>query len=182
VQLGVVGDLMRIVGFVVGVVLFCWATVSAFSIFEHLKFLVDGWTWSVDQVPITIKSVALMIGKYVSDIVGHYREFVHGLVQMMHLPRLPQFAYDVLGIISFSCGRGISVREKVSSKLRTFRTATPEYEKEENERFPIYMYMLRLQAHTHMWRWLASIIVYGGLVAATITALFAIDFLYRHFA
>jgi hypothetical protein len=99
---------MRIVGFIVGIVLFCWATVSAFSIFSELKFLGDGWMWSVDQVPITIKSVALMVGKHVSGVVGGYREFVHGLVQMLHLPHLPQFIYDVLGIAAFSVGRGRS--------------------------------------------------------------------------
>jgi hypothetical protein len=40
--------------------------------FSELKFLVDGWTWSVDQVPIFIKAIALAIGRRVSDIVGGY--------------------------------------------------------------------------------------------------------------
>ena len=66
--------MLRLIGWVVAVVLFCWATVSAFSIFSELKFLVDGWTWSVDQVPISIKTVALAVGKYVSGVVGGYRD------------------------------------------------------------------------------------------------------------
>ena len=68
---GILGDggMLKLLGWIVGVVLFCWATVSAFSVFSELKFLVDGWTWSVDQVPISIKALALAIGKYVSGVV-----------------------------------------------------------------------------------------------------------------
>jgi hypothetical protein len=106
--------MLKFIGWVVGIALFCWATVSAFSTFSELKFLVDGWTWSVDQVPISIKAVALAVGKYVSGIVGGYREFVHGLVQMLHLPRLPQVVYDMAGVVAFSAGRGLWVGRKVS--------------------------------------------------------------------
>jgi hypothetical protein len=101
--------MLKLIGTIVGIVLFCWATVSAFSIFSELRFLVDGWTWSVDQVPVSIKSVALAVGKYVSGIVGGYREFVHGLVAMLHLPRLPQYVYDGTGVIVFSYRRGRSI-------------------------------------------------------------------------
>jgi hypothetical protein len=56
--------------------------ISAFSIFSELKFLVDGWTWSVGQVPIFIRVVAA-VGDYVYGTVGAYREFIHWIVQML---------------------------------------------------------------------------------------------------
>jgi hypothetical protein len=83
------------------------------SIFSDLKFLVDGWTWSVVQVPISIKAIALTIGKYVSGIVGDYREFIHSLAQMLYLPPLPRALYDAAGVTAFSVGRGIWVGRKV---------------------------------------------------------------------
>jgi hypothetical protein len=101
--------MFKVIGWVIGIVLFCRATVSALSIFSQLTFLVDGWTWSVDQVTISIKAIALAIGKYVSGIVGGYRGFVHGLVQMLHLPKLPQFVCDGVGVVAFSISRGIRI-------------------------------------------------------------------------
>jgi hypothetical protein len=61
--------------------------------------------------------VALAVGKYVSGIVGGYREFVHGLVAMLHLPKLPQFVYDVFCIAAFSIGRGVWIGKKVENAL-----------------------------------------------------------------
>lgn len=106
--------MFKFIGRVVAIVLFCWATVSAFSIFSELKFLIDGWTWSVGQVPISIKAIALAIGKHVSGIVGGYREFVHGLVQVLHLPYLPQEVYDtgVVAASSMACGNWLFRRAK----------------------------------------------------------------------
>jgi hypothetical protein len=68
---------------------------------------------AVDQVPISIKAVAHAVGKLVSGWVGGYREFVHGLVLMLHLPRLPQLVYDSAGIAAFSVGRGVWIGRKV---------------------------------------------------------------------
>jgi hypothetical protein len=56
--------MLKLAGWVIGIALFVWATVSAFSILSELKFLVDGRTRSVDQGPISIKPIALSIGKY----------------------------------------------------------------------------------------------------------------------
>jgi hypothetical protein len=81
------------------------------------KFLVDGWTWSVDQAPISIKAIAPAIGKYLSGVVGGYREFIRGLVAMLHLPRLPQSVYDASGIAAFSIGRGVWIGRKVGSAI-----------------------------------------------------------------
>src|SRR5215467_13414139 len=106
-----------VIGWPVAIVLFVWGVCSAFSIFSELKFLVDGWTWSVDQVPFSVKAVVLAIGKYVSNVVGGYRAFVHGLVQMLHLPHFPQIVYDVTGAIMFSIGRGYWFGEKAERKL-----------------------------------------------------------------
>src|SRR5262249_13205575 len=95
--------------------------VSAFSIFSELTFLVDSWTWSVDQVPMSIKVIALAIGEYVSGIVGGYREFAHGLVRMLHLPKFPQFAYDLVGVMAFSVGATITFFRQRAYRLRTGR-------------------------------------------------------------
>src|SRR5262245_64720949 len=102
---------------IVGIVLFVWATISAFSIFSELKFVVDGWIWSVDHVPILVKNIALVIGKKVHDIVGGYREFVHGLVRMLHLPPLPSLVYDMAGILAFSIGRGIRLGMRANKQF-----------------------------------------------------------------
>jgi hypothetical protein len=120
--------MLAFIGWVVILVLFFWAAVSSFSIFSELKFLVDGWTWSVDHVPISTKAIALAIGAYVSDIVGGYREFVHGLLQMQQLPRLPQFSFDVLGVMTFSVGRGLRmlfgyIKKRLSEMNRLFGEA-----------------------------------------------------------
>jgi hypothetical protein len=190
--------MLKFIGWIVGIALFCWATVSAFSIFSELKFLVDGWTWSVDQVPISIKTVALAIGKYVSSVVGGYREFVHGLVQMLHLPRLPQFVYDVAGVIAFSVGRGRWIERKARAaayKEFGFDMAATY------ERYPLQLRVVALRSwlynrfipggeqaflgYPRRSRFLilaAQCIIYGGLVATVLAALFAIDFLYRHFS
>jgi hypothetical protein len=110
----------NLIAWVIGITLFCWATVSAFSIFSELKFLVDGWTWSVGQVPITVKVIALAIGKYVSGIVAGYREFVHGLVAILHLPKLPTFVYESFGIVSFCIGRGHWLQSRAQEQRREY--------------------------------------------------------------
>ena len=122
--------MLRRIGWIVGIVLFVWATVSAFSIFSELKFLVDGWTWSVDQVPIFIKAIALAIARRVSDIVRGYREFVRGLARMLLLPRLPSWVYDTAGILAFSIGRGYrlsKLAEKRYEKRGTGRFVTAKH-------------------------------------------------------
>ncbi len=199
----------KFIGWVVGIVLFCWATVSAFSIFSELKFLVDGWTWSVDQVSISFKAIALAIGKYVSGIVGGYREFVRGLVQILHLPRLPQLVYDVAGTVAFSIAGGRWIAKRVHSSVYKI-DFTREWNidelgrlvKERLQHYPIKRFndAFAIWIEWHLPRkaedpedpadlrnyryslFVANAIVYGGLVAIVIAVLFGIDFLYRHFA
>jgi hypothetical protein len=206
--------MLRLIGTIVGIALFCWATVSAFSIFSELKFLVDGWTWSVDQVQISIKSVALVVGKYVSGIVGGYREFVHGLVQMLHLPKLPQVVYDAGGMACFSVGRGYWLGERSRKKVRAYEyrmidligSKEEERQAREARRFvrahPLWFIITDVQSYIGnrfapfllgrsdkitkikniTIRTTAMCLVYGTAVAVVLTALFGIDFLYRHFA
>jgi hypothetical protein len=199
--------LLKFIGAAVGVVLFCWATVSAFSIFSELKFMVDGWTWSVDQVPM-IKAVALAVGRYVSGVVGGYREFIHGLVAMLHLPRLPQPVYDVAAVVVFSIRRGraygkqISLHDIWGEHYKEWRKNPNsdkylQVNKQLSSHFPIKILSRKLcyyllEHPLARWRnsvWLYAVtrfvgdaIVYGGLVAAVISMLFGIDYLYRHFA
>jgi predicted cation transporter len=150
--------MFKLVGWVVGIALFCWATVSAFSIFSELKFLVDGWSWSVGQVPISIKAIVLMIGKYVSGIVGGYREFVERLVQMLHLPSLPQIAYDSIGVI----GAVVAVR------ITTFVVAEEAFDAPLSPKRSV--------------QFVESTVANSFAVALVLSVLFGIDFLYRHFA
>jgi hypothetical protein len=217
--------MLKLIGWIVGVALFCWATVSAFSIFSELKFLVDGWAWSVDQVPISIKAVALAVGKYVSGVVGGYREFVHGLVAMLHLPKLPQSVYDAAGVATFSIGRGMGVvrreaeadrqyvislvgKQKADRYLeliddrkfwnlakeqreQTLRSAqiSPEEVDEINQSEPPPLSLALIErlfgeryAGSYAFYMVFAVVLYGGLIALIIATLFAIDFLYRHFA
>jgi hypothetical protein len=198
--------MLNLVGWVIGIVLFVWATVSAFSIFSELKFLVDGWTWSVGQVPISIEAIALVVGKYVSGVVGGYREFVHGLVKMLHLPQLPSVAYDIVGVITFAVARGFRIGQKASARYsKTYRNSLPpniesleggtqelireRVYKETMPQFPLVKLseivdmrvFISLPLAVLGMHWVLSlIVVYGGAVGFILAALFGIDYLYRH--
>jgi hypothetical protein len=191
--------MLKFIGWMIDIVLLCWATVSAFSIFSELKFLVDGWTWSVGQVPISIKAVALTIGKWANGIVGGYRAFIHELVQISHLPRLPQIVYDVGGAMTFSIGRGYWLGRRASYHAKNvsgdYGAALSEARKkwvaDFKEQFPILeiassvLFLLSRKFSTASIVLLDKIsiaLVYGGLVAIVIAVLFGIDYLYRHVA
>jgi hypothetical protein len=208
--------MLKLVGWLGVIVLFVWATVSAFSIFSKLTFLVDGWTWSVDQVPVTIKAVLLAVGRYVSGIVGGYREFVHGLVAMLHLPKLPQAVYGAVGVAAFSTGRGYWLSRRAQEAFYDDVTAkaigkdgevTDKWRSQYDcytRRHPLFSAKLGVRGslwgfarphHRGQWwqfrpgrplelliEFIADVLVYGGLVAIIIAALFGIDYVYRHFA
>jgi len=108
----------NLVRWVIGIALFCWGVCSAFSIFSELKFLVDGWSRLVDQAPISIHTTLLLVGKWAAALVEDYRAFVHGLVEILHLPRLPQFVYDAIGLVTLSIGRGSQLGWKAASNWR----------------------------------------------------------------
>jgi len=192
---------------IIGIVTFVWATLSAFSIFSDLKFLVDGWTWSVDHVPILIKNIALAVGKRVSEIVGGYREFVRGLVQMLHLPPLPSLVYDMAGLLAFSIGRGYRLGEIVRKRSvdaivshldwlnKNMFTKDPrDFPKVRKPHFCLFRIAGRIEtyllfgrpADSRLWsfwvaRALGSIVAYGGAVLVILCVLFGIDHVYRNF-
>jgi ElaB/YqjD/DUF883 family membrane-anchored ribosome-binding protein len=107
-------SIRKYVGWVIGVALFVWGTISAFSIFEKLKFLVDGWSYSVGHFPMptSAREVLLLIGKWVSVKVANYRDFVHSVVATLGLPHLPQTVYEAAGIFIFSVRRGYQVGKR----------------------------------------------------------------------
>jgi hypothetical protein len=159
---------------------------------------VDGWTWSVDQVPITVKVIALAVGKWVSGVVGGYREFVHGLVQMLHLPHLPQYLYDALGVVTFSIGRGHWIGRQIWERIKNRPVTT--FPPRGLDRLFIKTTMATrarpfavmaplfapLPSVFWVFTWIIIFIfealVYGSLVAIVIATLFGIDYVYRHFA
>jgi hypothetical protein len=105
-----VSSIGKYVGWVIGIATFVWATISAFSIFEQLKFLVDGWSWTLGHVsmPTNVREAFLLIGQWVHVKVANYRDFVRWVVATtIHLPHLPQVLYDAAGVVAFAVGRGL---------------------------------------------------------------------------
>jgi hypothetical protein len=150
---------MRALGWVIEVALLCCAISATFSIFSELKFLVDGWTWSVDQVPISDESFALAIGKLVSGIVGGYRESVQSLVQVLLLPKLPQAAYDVaittVAVVAVRITSIVKAEQAIDGPLPPRRGIAQIF---------------------------GSIVAQSLAVILSLLALFGTDYLYRHFA
>jgi hypothetical protein len=99
-------SIRKYASWVIGIALFVWAIFGTFSTLSRLGFVVDSLDWSANHAPLTVKTVALTIGKLISQLVTGYRALVHGLVQMLHLPKLPQLIYDWAGIAAFSMARG----------------------------------------------------------------------------
>src|SRR5262249_17490020 len=152
-------------------------------------------------------------GRLVSDWIAGYREFVHGLVQMLQLPSLPQFAYDAFGVIGFSIGRGYWLGSRASERglnlgidlfvermqrpskaptspavrVEKMRAAQRESSEEVDARYPLAAISERLLYRIQCaGDWQAEdfelraaqvvlvVLVYGGLVAIVIAALFGI--------
>lgn len=255
-------SIRKYIGWVIGIALFVWAIFGTLSLLSKLAFLVAALNWSIENVTISIKPILLEIGKRISEAVTGYRELMHGIARLLHLPHLPSFVYDVLGVITFSVGRGAqlgktagarrsdslqaekNVARKRLEALYQFRpkkgqdslrwSVSNRLDQEADKiaasavdpRFPLsrlaqkldvrirkvigpaYRSLDELMSWTrasinstksvswlvgsvrlkfYFWssslvRLLAYILVYGGLVAIVIAALFGIDYLYRHFA
>jgi hypothetical protein len=91
---------------IVGIGLFCWAAFGLLSLLSDLAFVIAAVDWSIGHVSISFKDIILGFGKWISDAVSGYREFVRGVARLLHVPSLPPVVYDVLGVIAFSLGRG----------------------------------------------------------------------------
>jgi hypothetical protein len=196
----------NLIGWVIGITLLCWGVTSAFSIFSELKFIVDGWTWSVDQVPLSIRAVFLAVGKWASGLVSDYRAFVHLVVGLLHLPHLPQYIYDGLGVVTFSAGRGYWLGRHAQKKGKAFWDKAILIDEKSQMyrtvgREPLFMSWVEvlssliahllnklgmevswLDDHLEVIRLFTWSLVYGVLVAIILAALFGTDFAYRHFA
>jgi hypothetical protein len=184
---------------IIGIVLFCWALVSTFSLASELRFVVDGLNWSIGHWAISFKAVFLEIGRRISEVVLEYRALVHGLVQLLHLPALPHYIYDWLGVISFSVCRGywlfrrdlvaadewflqepfnIDYRE-VLPRLHVFGL---------NSSFNISQRLERLGLlspwgkNGERLRLLITVSIYASVVGIVLFVLFGIDYVYRRFA
>jgi hypothetical protein len=163
---------------------------------SKLTFLVDGWVWSVDHIPVVLKGAALAIGEYVSGIVGGYRKFVQVSSRCCTCRSCRKLCTIFLGVTAFSIGRGIWIGWKAQERWESKGIRT---------RIPLTSIAAYLAVT--FWRWLlspvrgifrrfeidgelllypastaANAIVFGGLVGCCVAALFGIDWLYRHFA
>jgi hypothetical protein len=176
------------ISWTVSIVLLCWGIFSALSILSDLKFIVDGWDWSLSHVALSFKAAMHEIGKQVSGAVSGYRAVVHGLVRLLHLPLLPRYFYDNLGIFIFSIGRGYQLFKRDLSNdnpLKEVLTAeswprrpTKELTQEQayaafKEKYGVWRYYIVL---------LLTFLVFVGIVAVILSVLFGIDYLYRHFS
>jgi hypothetical protein len=171
--------LVRLIPFV----MFSWAMFAALSLLSELKFLVDGLGWSITHVAISFKAILLEIGKRVSEVVAGYREFVHGLAQLLHLPRFAQYVYDILGVASFSTSKGIALMwrdvqlaVKAGKDQKVKESALSHFVMETILLFPAFA------QKSPTFFALAMTLLYVGTVAAAVSSLFGIDWLYRHFA
>ena len=97
---------------VIATAAFCWAVFGLLSLLSEFKFLVDGLDWSISHWGISYRDVLLEIGKRISQAVSGYREFVRSFARLLHLPHLPSFMYDVIGVVAFSIGRGYSLGQR----------------------------------------------------------------------
>ena|ERR1700722_675588 len=98
--------------------LFCWGVFGVLSIISKLDIVSDFSNWSVGQAPLTLKHVLLAIGAEISEVVSGYRAFVHNVARLLGLPPMPPVVYDVIGIITFSAGRGYRVGMPYMKMLR----------------------------------------------------------------
>ncbi len=191
----------------IGIVLVCWGIFSALSLLSDLHFLVDGLNWSIAHLAVSFKTVLLEIGKRISDVVSGYRALVRGLVRLLHLPVLPHYIYDALGVVSLSVGRGFGVyrrdRRELLEKLLPITIDLSDAESmEDKEKKVDAILKSRLReisepllvrfTHVTIVTLLPSmlqkifdrfpVLYYSVFVAAVLSLLFGVYFIYRHIA
>jgi hypothetical protein len=186
------------ISWTVGVGLLCWGICSTLSLLSELHIVVDGLNWSISHVSVSLKTVLLEIGKRVSETVSEYRALVRGMARLLHLPRLPSFVYDVIGVVTFSIRRGYWLGERDAQAVDEMHALYPIEEgpwpgteewKVWAKRYDRFYrkHPLRRWYNRHSRRWpfpdvVSSTLVYGGSVAIILSVLFGIDYVYRHFA
>lgn len=183
----------------IAIVLFCWGTFGLLSFLSELKFLVDALDWSVDQVSIAFKDILLELGKRISQAVSDYRELVRGIARLLHLPHLPSWAYDALGMASLAIGRGYWIGKRAEKNWDEIAMALPGFASLDDafDRFPLQKLVVIMTVSIEPKGWLreklaypifkitresATVLVYGSAVAIVLAVLFSIDYVYRHFA
>lgn len=179
---------------VIAAVAFCWAIFGLLSLLSELKFVIDGVGWLVSHFPISLKPVLLGIGKRVPQAISGYRELVLALARLLHLPHLPSFLFDSVGVVAFSVGRGFWSYQRAREKLK-IRVFSPLLRLTHTLENYVGLRVLRWALHHTKWkdvlgtvkRFVDPVIhfaaissVYGGGAAIALTALFGIDFMYRH--
>jgi hypothetical protein len=115
-----VTSVRKYIGWVISVALFVWAIFGLVSILSKLHFAMDAWSWCVARVPISQRPILVEFRHHVSDWVASYRELVHEIAQILHLPRLPQLIYDAVGVVAFSIGRGQWIGRRADMRAADF--------------------------------------------------------------
>jgi hypothetical protein len=193
--------MLKFFSWTIAIVLFCWGTFGLLSTLSDLKFTVDAVDWSVGHLSILYKDILLEIGKKISETVSGYRELVRGIARLLHLPHLPSWAYDALGMASLSIGRGHWIGKRASEKWNNLMKKMDEDHelaiKFDNGNpplprgFPLQNLVVRMSVVIYPpKRWLgnklenliytitskgATVLVYGGAVAIVLAVLFGID-------
>jgi hypothetical protein len=116
----------KAVGWTIAAVSALWALHGLVSILSKLHFVMDAWNWGVALVPIAHRPIVVEFRHQVADWIAGYRELIHGLVQMLRLPRLPQLGYDMLGVVMFSVGRGVRILVDAASNATEGRLQRTE--------------------------------------------------------
>jgi hypothetical protein len=108
---------------IVTIVAACWAVFGFVSILSKLQFAVDAGNWFVAHVPA--KQLFLDLRNWLADALSGYHDFMHGVTRVFHLPQLPPFVYDMIGMVSFAVGRGYELSAAVGEKRHEFWLALP---------------------------------------------------------
>jgi len=164
---------MRLLLRIIVVVAFCWAVFGLLSLLSDLKFVADAANWYVAHVSLALRDIPIFIGQYMSAAVATYREWVREVAALLHLPPdVPFWAYDALGVVAFSIGRGYR-------RLPLETMAVKLHMRMENFFFRLFHRIS--PTWIPVWAF-CRLLVYGSAVAIALFMLFSFDYVYRHLA
>jgi hypothetical protein len=164
---------MRSILRIIAVVAFCWAVFGLLSLLSELKFVADALNWYVAHVSLALRDIPILIGQYISTTVLAYRDWVREAAALLRLPPdLPSWAYDAVGVVTFSIVRGYRrlPLEKMAVKLHM-----------RIENFFFRLFHRISPAWIPVWAF-CRLLVYGSAVAIALFMLFSFDYVYRHLA